>query len=270
MILLSFHRNRTAAGRFPLNKSNAKTVFIFFLSIPTILRRRFFTVCFLMPSGYDYGDNMKTILFDLDGTLGDTLPLCIAAFRKAIEPLAERTLTDGEIIATFGPSEEGTIRAFIPGQYEAGVTEYLRSYEQLHHQWPQPFPGIPELLCWLKRKDVFVGMVTGKGSLSAAITLNRYGLSDYFDTVKTGSPEGPIKERCFEEIIESFSINRNDILYVGDTPSDILASRACGIKVAAVAWASTAEPEKLASMLPDFLFMTVQEFQNHLQEWFGK
>ena len=45
---------------------------------------------------------MKCLIFDLDGTLGNTLPLCIAAFKQAIEPLAGRSLSDAEIIATFG------------------------------------------------------------------------------------------------------------------------------------------------------------------------
>ena len=54
---------------------------------------------------------IKALIFDLDGTIGDTLPLCIKAFRRSIEPLIGRSVSDAEIIATFGPSEEGTIMA---------------------------------------------------------------------------------------------------------------------------------------------------------------
>ena len=61
---------------------------------------------------------LKAVIFDFDGTVCDTLPLCIAAFRKSIEPLAGRRFSDQEITATFGPSEEGTIRALIPEFYE--------------------------------------------------------------------------------------------------------------------------------------------------------
>ena len=64
---------------------------------------------------------LKAVIFDFDGTVCDTLPLCIAAFRKSIEPLAGRRFSDQEITATFGPSEEGTIRALIPEFYEQGV-----------------------------------------------------------------------------------------------------------------------------------------------------
>jgi beta-phosphoglucomutase-like phosphatase (HAD superfamily) len=57
---------------------------------------------------------IEAVIFDLDGTIANTLPLCIAAFRKSIEPLLQASISDEEIIATFGPSEEGTIRKLIP------------------------------------------------------------------------------------------------------------------------------------------------------------
>jgi phosphoglycolate phosphatase/pyrophosphatase PpaX len=51
---------------------------------------------------------IKAVIFDLDGTVANTLPLCIQAFRQSIEPLIKRSVSDAEIIGTFGPSEEGT------------------------------------------------------------------------------------------------------------------------------------------------------------------
>lgn len=53
---------------------------------------------------------MKIIAFDLDGTIADTLPMCLAAFRKAVQPYVARTLTEEEIMQTFGLNEEGMIR----------------------------------------------------------------------------------------------------------------------------------------------------------------
>ena len=68
---------------------------------------------------------IKCVIFDLDGTIGDTVPLCIKAFKEAIEPLINRSVSNEEIIATFGPSEEGTIMALAPEFYEKGVEDYL-------------------------------------------------------------------------------------------------------------------------------------------------
>ncbi|RZK18602.1 MAG: hypothetical protein EOO56_15770, partial [Hymenobacter sp.] len=90
--------------------------------------------------------SLQAVLFDLDGTLANTLPLCIEAFRQAIEPATGQALTDEAIIATFGPSEEGTIRALAPAHYEESLAAYLRHYERLHPQYDTPFAGISELL----------------------------------------------------------------------------------------------------------------------------
>jgi len=52
-------------------------------------------------------------------------------------------------------------------------------------------------------------------------------------------------------------------VYVGDAPSDIIASRKAGISVVA-AWADTAEPEKLKELKTDELFYTIKDFSNWL------
>jgi phosphoglycolate phosphatase/pyrophosphatase PpaX len=208
---------------------------------------------------------MKNVLFDLDGTIGNTLPLCIAAFREAIEPLAARRLTDEEIIATFGPSEEGTIALLLPENQAEALKHYLLRYEELHCQWPDPFDGILEILSYLKAKQLFVGLITGKGKESTKLTLRNYGLEDYFEIVKTGASSGPVKDRRIEEVIEEFSLDREEILYVWDAPSDVKACRDCKIKIAAAAWAPTANPGELKEMRPDLMFTSVSAFFEFLR-----
>ena len=208
---------------------------------------------------------MMNYLFDLDGTLGNTLPLCIEAFRKAIEPLANKTLSDAEIIAQFGPSEEGTIKALIPEHFDEGVQRYIDCYRELHHQWPHPFEGIVDILHWLKEKGVYVGLITGKGPHSTQITLETYQLDVFFDCIKTGSIHGPVKKERIEEVLAETNLPRSEFCYVGDSPSDITASRACGINVIAAAWASTADPEELSSMRPDFIFNTIKDFRHFVK-----
>src|ERR1700731_2674840 len=111
---------------------------------------------------------IKAVIFDLDGTLANTLPLCIRAFRESVSPLIHRSVTDEEIIATFGPSEEGTIMALAPDHYARGVADYLHFYKAYHESCPRPFDGIRELLQVLQEKGVRIGMVTGKGKHSTA------------------------------------------------------------------------------------------------------
>src|SRR3982751_1564006 len=117
---------------------------------------------------------IKAVIFDLDGTLANTLPLCIQSFRQSVEPLINRSVSDEEIIATFGPSEEGTIMALAPGFYEQGVADYLKFYETFHEMCASPFEGIKEMFDNLRNKDVVTAMVTGKGLYSTHISLKRF------------------------------------------------------------------------------------------------
>lgn len=212
---------------------------------------------------------LKAVLFDFDGTIGNTLPLCVAAFQKAITPLAGRSFSEREIVATFGPSEEGTIRALIPQFYEQGVERYLHYYQELHSMCPAPFPGISELLKELKKWGTSVALVTGKGACSCRISLDRYGIAKYFDAVETGSPVGPVKPEGIRAVLEKFHLTPAEALYIGDTASDISASRSVGVPAAAAGWAQTAELSELRRNCPDLFFTTVAELHDYLQKQFA-
>lgn len=177
---------------------------------------------------------IKAVIFDLDGTIADTLPLCIRAFRQSIEPLIGRSVSDAEIIATFGPSEEGTIMALAPNHYEKGVAEYLQNYEVYHEMCPSPFAGVKELLQTLKEKGVRIAMVTGKGKYSTAISLKQFGLQNYFEFIETGMPGGPRKPEGIQVVLNHLSdLDKGGVIYVGDAPSDITASKKVEIPVVA-------------------------------------
>ena len=211
---------------------------------------------------------LTSILFDLDGTIADTLPLCMAAFRESIQAFAPRPVSDDAIMAAFGPTEEGTLAALVPDSKEAALRRYLERYEALHGMCPEPFEGIPEILAFLKAQGVFLGLITGKGPRSADLTLDRYDLKQFFNTVKTGAASGPVKDQRIEEVIAEFSLDRDTILYVGDWASDIHASRDCRIQIAAAAWAPGTDAAVLKALQPDYLFHTVDAFFAFLREAF--
>jgi len=208
---------------------------------------------------------IKCVIFDLDGTIADTLPLCIAAFRNSIEPLLGKTLTDEEIIATFGPSEEGTIRALIPEHEQQGVKDYLQYYEALHDVIsPGAFDGVAELLDMLRSRGVKLAMVTGKGIHSTRLSLEKFALTEYFEIVETGSPDGPNKVNGIRSVLSKFNVPKEDALYVGDAPSDIKYCKEIGIPIAAAAWAGTTNYEALIPLDPDYIFYTIDEFSKWL------
>ncbi|CAM4192480.1 HAD family hydrolase [Paenibacillus tarimensis] len=208
---------------------------------------------------------IRCLIFDLDGTIGNTLPLCIAAFKMAIEPLAGRELSDQEIIDTFGPSEEGTVRALLPSHYDRGIESYLHHYRRMHAMCNAPFKGIEEVLAYAKQRNVRLALVTGKGSRSTDITLEQFRLRSYFEAIETGSPMGPRKVQGIQNVLLQLGVDASECLYIGDAPSDITASRAAGVSVASAAWAETADAELLRSLDPDELFTTVDQFKIYIE-----
>jgi len=206
---------------------------------------------------------VKAVIFDLDGTLGNTVPLCVEAFRRSIEPLIDRAISDEEIIATFGPSEEGTIMQLAPNNYEKGISDYLHYYELLHNMCPKPFDGIVDLLNSLKESQIRLAMVTGKGEHSTNITLKKFELTGFFERIETGHQLGPRKAEGIEAVADLFcNIDKREIVYVGDAPGDILSCRKAGVPVVSVTWANTVAPAELIQLMPDQLFHTVSDFSS--------
>lgn len=209
---------------------------------------------------------IKGIIFDLDGTIANTLPLCIKSFRNSIEPLIRRSLSDDEIIGTFGPSEEGTILALAPDHYKKGVSDYLSYYSINHDMCPHVFAGIKELLAILKKNSVRIAMVTGKGEHSTEISLQHFDIKNVFEFIETGSKAGPRKASCIQAVLNNWpELIKDEVFYVGDAPSDIEASRQTGIPVIAAAWAETTEPEKLLALNPDKIFYNIPDFTDWLE-----
>ncbi len=198
------------------------------------------------------------IIFDLDGTLGDTLPLCLAAFHLALEPLVGHPLTDEEIFSKFGPTEEGVVAAFAPERVEEGMAAFLQHYAALHEQYPEPFDGVRDLLAALRAGGVRLGMVTAKGRESTLITLGRFGLE--LADVETGSPNGHRKAHGIRKMVARWGMAASRVLYVGDSVNDVRAAHEAGVHVAAVAWAGSADGLALEQAKPDALFTNIDDF----------
>jgi phosphoglycolate phosphatase-like HAD superfamily hydrolase len=187
---------------------------------------------------------IRGVIFDFDGTLADTIPVCLAAFRSAFALVTGREFSDAEIVATFGPTEEGALRRLSPDRWQEGLDHYLAEYERLHDRCPGPFPEIVPLLESLAARDVRLGLVTGKGPVSARNSLERFGLARYFDPIEAGSPDGPAKPVGIRRALREWSLPPETVAYVGDTAYDMVASAEVGVIGLGAAWSATATVEE--------------------------
>ena len=211
--------------------------------------------------------NFDGIIFDIDGTLTATNELIFATFRHVAHKYLNRTVSDEEIIALFGPTEDVILKELMKDDYDAARKDYLDYYEEQHHSMADMYPGIKEILHFIKSKNVLLSIYTGKGRGSSEITLKKIGVYDLFDMVVTGddieghktSPEG------VTVFLEKFGLNPDRVLMVGDAPADVFAAHNSGIKIASVLWDSYAK-EKVLQMKSDYFFETVKDFRKFLEE----
>ena len=200
------------------------------------------------------------VIFDFDGTLGDTLPVCFAAFRRALEGFSGRHYTDEEIAALFGPSEEGMIQRMVPDRWQACLEAYLAAYEEESARRARLFPGIETALRLLKGRGVALAIVTGKGARSAAISLRHLRLAEFFDVVETGSPDGSVKPLAIQRVLAKWGAAPDRVAYVGDVPTDMEAAKEAGVIPLGAAWAGTSSTDDLSALSPLEAFRSVESF----------
>jgi phosphoglycolate phosphatase/pyrophosphatase PpaX len=209
------------------------------------------------------------LLLDFDGTLADSLPLCLAALRASLLRHTGRIYSDQEIAAHFGASEEGIFRRLAPRAWRECLSSYLEEYERSHHLCPATFAGVNELLARVRARGVRLGLVTGKGPDSAALSLRTLGLAELFDEVRTGSPGGDVKAGQIAELVRAFGVSAERAAYVGDFPADVRAARAAGVWALAAAWAPGAGVDALRAERPDALLRSTAELEGWIERWPG-
>lgn len=209
--------------------------------------------------------NLEGIIFDFDGTLADTLPLCINSFKLAYKETSGIDIEEAEIVKNFGLTEEGICKNLLADKWEEGFKNYLKFYKRDHHLYPGLFNGMENILNYLRNNNFKLALVTGKGKSSADITLDLYGVRDYFEFIETGSEKGSIKTESIKKILKKWNIPPENVAYVGDAISDIKESKAAGVNQISVSWATTTDHAKLKEENPTKLFDKIEEFKNWIE-----
>ncbi|HVN53544.1 MAG TPA: HAD hydrolase-like protein [Anaerolineaceae bacterium] len=186
--------------------------------------------------------SIQGILFDLDGTLADTLPLCIQSFQNTVYHFTGERPAGSAIVSLFGISEEGMLVKLLPGHPIAEtLAVYLAEYERLHDLCPRPFTGLDRVFDLLAQKSIRAAIVTGKGPHSGAISLRVLGLDRWIDRVEYGFPDRSDKTGSMLKVLEQWNLPPDQAAYVGDTLYDMHAAREAGLLPLGAAWSQTSE-----------------------------
>ena len=208
-------------------------------------------------------------IFDLDGTLADTLPACYAAFRGTCERLDGPAYTNEQIRGLFGPSEDGMLQRAMPDRWEKALEILLEEYRRHLADCAGVFPAIASTLTLLRERGVPLALVTGKGPATTTMSLAHFGLDGVFDAVETGSPAGVVKAAAIARVLERWQTPAGSVIYVGDAVADMHAAREVGVLPVAAAWAPSAIPAELEATRPYALFSQANDFRTWMVRTLG-
>ncbi len=183
----------------------------------------------------------QTVLFDLDGTLLDTLEDMTDALNRtmALHGLPERT--NKEVRSFVGNGARRLIELAAAGvdgeRLEQILADYKLDYDRNYLIKTAPYPGIMELLETLRREGVKIGVVSNKpdSTVQELNTALFRGLADVCVGEKAGVRRKPAPDTVLAAMAELQS-TPEETVYVGDSEVDIATARAAGIRCISVTW----------------------------------
>jgi phosphoglycolate phosphatase len=208
---------------------------------------------------------IKMVAFDFDGTIAETIPMCIEAFKKSVSPYKGYDLTNDEIIQTFGLSEAGMVKAVVKDNWQAALQDFYYYYEKIHDSCKQPFPGICDLIKYLKEKDIVVPLITGKGQRSCDISLKKLGMGSLFSEIMVGDEIRHNKAESISKLLKKYSIKNDEFYYIGDALSDVTACKEVGVTCLSASWSDHADLEEMKKVNPIYIFNNISSLKIFLE-----
>lgn len=195
--------------------------------------------------------NPRGILFDLDGTLVDSLPDIIDSFLHGFSHVGLAPPSHAEVRALIGQPLDLMYTRFAPEHVPALCAAYREHYPLNFHRRSRPFPGVVQVLRTLRERGYMLAVATTKRGDMARRFVDAMGLGDVLHHVQgtDGFPHKPAPDVLYRALD---AMGTAGLWMVGDTTLDLRAGQAAGLRTYAVTWGTHSE-EELASAAPDEL-----------------
>jgi pyrophosphatase PpaX len=194
---------------------------------------------------------VRAVLFDVDGTLIATRRLYVEALADALHPIVGRRLTETEIMAHQPKAERRFLSRLAGPRAPETLEVFYRAYEARHDEFFQGvYSGVLEVLAELRRRAVPMGLVTGKSERAWKITSPRAGLGSFPVVVLDDHVPAPKPDPSGVALaVDRLGFDPREVVYLGDSLTDLEAAAAAGVHSAAVLWSK--KPEELAPFKAD-------------------
>jgi pyrophosphatase PpaX len=200
-------------------------------------------------------DPVRALLFDLDGTLIDSIRLILDSYHHTVRTHGLPPRSDEEWLAGIGTPLRVVLGELArhPDQMERMIATY-RDYNLAHHDAQViPYVGAPELIRRVKRMGYLTGLVTSKNRPGAIRGLTLAGIAEHFDVlVCADDVENPKPHP--EPVLKALAqlgTGPDTALFIGDSVHDMRCGRAAGVRTAAVLWGPFGRGD-LESSEPDY------------------
>ena len=199
----------------------------------------------------------KNFLFDLDGTLIDSIQLISFSFRFTFKNHMDVLPREEEWLATIGQPLRDQFGQFVDDDslVQEMIATYREHNEKNHDRLLREYPGVRNAVGRLAASGGKMGIVTSKLRRMAVRGLERCGYGTMFeiiigsDDVEQHKPHpAPVRKA-----LSQLEIAPEETIYIGDSPHDMLSGRAAGVRTGAVLWGPFTR-EVLAETDPDIWF----------------
>lgn len=211
----------------------------------------------------------ELVLFDLDGTLVDSIPDLTYSIDMALRELDMPMQGEEKIRTWVGKGAEKLVKAALTGDMDGEPDEDLFQktfdlfsdiYIQNTSKRSNLYPGVREGLDHMLKLGCKLGCVTNKRSLFTEPVLKSLDLIDNFSIVMSGDtlPKKKPDPDQLLHAVEKFGTTVERTLMVGDSVNDVLAARAASMPIMCVTYGYN-HGENIADSNPDFLVDSLSE-----------
>ena len=186
----------------------------------------------------------KLVIFDLDGTLLDTIADLAMATNHALQQLEYPTRPVDEIRTFVGNGINKLLERSLPDSEKSEANtlrlraHFLPYYDAHNADLSTPYPGIPSLLQALQQKGLMIAVASNKYQ-TATVKLIHHYFHDISFVEILGQREGvPVKPdpSIVSDIIQKAGVSKEEVLYVGDSNVDMQTAHNAGVDAIGVAW----------------------------------
>lgn len=207
---------------------------------------------------------LEAVLFDLDGTLIDSLPLILASFRHTLDEHGLDHVTEAAVREGIGTPLVEHFSRMAPGAEAVDdlVATYIAFNRSEHDRRVRPFQGVEAILDGLVKRDLPIGIVTSKRLALARRGLELCGLHHAFGVMV--GPEEVTRPKPHPEPLllaaQQLGLRPDRMAYVGDSHHDLAAANAAGMVSLGAAWGAL-DRDRLVREEPHALFDTPGELE---------